>query len=300
MLQFVPESPRWLISKDRHEEALELINILNGGSLEDVQIQYREIADTIAFEKDHNVSVAQALAKKPNLKRLLITVTFSAIVMLPGTNIITFYFGDMLTGAGIDSPATQLQINVILASWTLVIAVISSWYADWLGRRWLCSISLALQTAFLLIFGGLTKLYGNSTDTSGIYGTIAVIFLYNAVYAWGITPLTVLYPPEVLSFEIRGVGMGIYTFTTKSCGLLAAMAIPFGLQAIGWKFYMVNGCFNVLMILFVVTMWVETRGLTLEEVDDLFDKEKRARVAEQVRNEIKIDVVHNETAKAEC
>ncbi|RSL45662.1 hypothetical protein CEP54_014186 [Fusarium duplospermum] len=118
--------------------------------------------------------------------------------------------------------------------------------------------------------------------------------------AWGITPLTVLYPPEVLSFEIRGIGMGIYTFTTKSCGLLAAMAIPFGLQAIGWKFYMGNGCFNVLMTLFVVTMWVETRGLTLEEVDDLFDKEKRARVAEQVRNEIKIDVVHSETAKTEC
>lgn len=253
-------------------------------------VQYHEIADTIAFEKEHNLSMVQALSKKSNRKRLLLTTTFSAIVMLPGTNIITFYFGDMLQGAGIRDPTTQLQINVILASWSLVIAVVSSWYADWLGRRWLCSASLALQIAFIFIFGGLTKVYGNSTDTSGIYSTIAVIFLYNAAYNWGITPLTVLYPPEVLSFEIRSVGMGFYTFTTKCCGLLVAMAVPFGLEAIGWKFYMVNGCFDVLMLLFVFSTWVETRGLSLEEVDSLFDKEKRAIVAEQVKEETKIQL----------
>ncbi|KAH7140417.1 general substrate transporter [Dactylonectria estremocensis] len=300
MLQFVPESPRWLIGQDRHEEALEILSVLNGGELEEVQVQYREIADTIAFEKDHTVSVFHAVSKKSNRKRLLLTSTFSAIVMLPGTNIITFYFGDMLLGAGIKNPDTQLQINVILASWTLVVAVVSSWYADWLGRKWLCSASLALQTTLLLLFGGLTKLYGESSNTSGIYGTIAIIFLYNAAYGWGITPLTVLYPPEVLSFDIRGIGMGIYTFTTKCCGLLAAMAVPFGLQAIGWKFYMVNGCFNVLMMIFVLVFWVETRGLTLEEVDDLFDKGKRARVVEHAKDGREVEIVYNEEAKGAC
>jgi hypothetical protein len=125
--------------------------------------------------------------------------------------------------------------------------------------------------------------------------------LYNAAYIWGITPLTVLYPPEVLPFESRGIGMGIYTFTTKCCGLLVTMAVPFDLQAIGWKVYMVNGCFDVLMVIFVVSVWVETRGLTLEEVDDLFDKEKREKVAEQVRGETKVDITHHEIAeKSEC
>jgi hypothetical protein len=141
-------------------------------------------------------------------------------------------------------------------------------------------------------------LYGESSNSSGIYATIAVIFLYNGVYNWGITPLTVLYPPEVLSFEIRGIGMGIYTFTLKTCGLLVAMAVPFGLQAIGWKFYMVNGCFDVLMVIFVLLVWVETRGLTLKEVDNLFDKAKREIVAEEVREETNVDII--EVKKAEC
>ena len=44
------------------------------------------------------------------------------------------------------------------------------------------------------------------------------------------------------------------------------MAVPFGLEAIGYQFYIVNACADVLMVAGVVRFWVETRGLTLEEV----------------------------------
>lgn len=53
----------------------------------------------------------------------------------------------------------------------------------------------------MYILGGLTALYGKSDNKSGIYATFAFIFLYNATHSYGITPLTVLYPPEVLSLE---------------------------------------------------------------------------------------------------
>lgn len=198
--------------------------------------------------------------------------------MLPGTNIVTFYFGDMLSSAGIKDANTQLQINVILTSFTLVVAIAGAWFADKVGRKKLCAGSLMGGLVSLYILAGLTAKYGESGSKSGIYGTIAMIFIYNATYAWGITPLTVLYPPEVLSFDIRAYGMALYTLVTKLCGLFVAMVIPFGMEAIGWKVYIVNASVDVLMVVFVLLVWVETRGLTLEEVDKRFDGFKHSDV----------------------
>lgn len=296
VLIFVPESPRWLVGKDRHEEALEVLAVVNaGGDKNDplVLLQYREITDTIAWEKTEGrqLSFREAYTNPANRKRLIIAVSFSAMVMLPGTNIITYYFGTMLEQAGITSATTQLEINIILTSWTLIISVIASFFADHVGRKLLCSLSLIGQIISFYLVGGLTAAYGTSAKTSGIYTTIAGIFLYNGAYAFGITPLTVLYPPEVLSYRIRGTGMGLYTMTTKLCGLFVTMVFPFALDAIGWKTYIINASFDILMVAFVVWYWVETRGLTLEEVDIRFDGEKHSSVPDLE------DLVHGNVEK---
>lgn len=195
VLLFVPESPRWLIANDRHEEALELLAVVNScGDTSDplVLLQYREIADTIAWEKTEGqqLSFREAYRNPVNRKRLVIAISFSAMVMLPGTNIITYYFGTMLGQAGITDATTQLEINIILTAWSLVIAVVASFYADRVGRKMLCCLSLTGGIIAFYLVGGLTAAYGSSSNRSGIYGTIACIFLYNGSYSAGITPVS--------------------------------------------------------------------------------------------------------------
>ncbi|EFX01519.1 hexose transporter [Grosmannia clavigera kw1407] len=277
VLPFMPESPRWLLYKDRHEEAIESIAAVQGNGNRDdpiVLLTYQEIVETLKQEAEaHQKTNFQQLVKsKQSMRRLMLVLSVAIISMASGNNIVTFYLGKMLDNAGITNSTTQLEINIILNCWCLVVACCGTLLVDKVGRRPLAIWSSVAMTAFLFIMGGLTKLYGDSTNTSGIYGTVAMMFLFMGAYSFGWTPLSQLYPPEVLNYSVRSVGMGAYTFLANGIGLMVAMAFPYALDAIGWKTYMINGCWDVLQLVFVIIFWVETQGKTLEEIDEIFDE----------------------------
>lgn len=108
-------------------------------------------------------------------------------------------------------------------AWCLVIALIGTCFLDKIGRKGMALISTTLLTIFLFLFGGLNKLYGDSTDTSGIYASVAVMFLFQGSYSFGWTPLSVLYPPEVLHYSMRSNGMSLYCFVCNAVGLFVTM-----------------------------------------------------------------------------
>lgn len=122
------------------------------------------------------------------------------------------------------------------------------------------------------------KVYGTSTNKSGVYGTVAAIFLFQGAYSFGWTPLLYLYPPEVLNFPIRANGMGLFTFVLNGVALLIVFSFPFAQEAMGWKIYMMNGAWDVLEVGLIWKYWVETRGKTLEEIDEMFEGIKHSDV----------------------
>ncbi|KAK7413250.1 hypothetical protein QQX98_007838 [Neonectria punicea] len=282
LIPFLPESPRWLIYNDREEEALDIIARLNGTTRDDagVQVQYREIIDTLAYEKSDGKSLGfrEIVRDAPNRKRLYLALSTAPLTMLTGSNVITYYYGTMLEQAGITSSKTQMEINFVLSGWQFVIAVCGSLLAEKIGRRMLCLISLGTCTIMFYLVGVMTAVFGDSTNESGIYGTVAVVFLFLGAYSFGLTPLTNMYPPEVLSYNIRATGMGMFTLTAKTCGVFVTMVFPYMFEALGWKTYMVNASWNVLFFIGVYFFWVETKGKTLEEIDILFDGIKHSSV----------------------
>lgn len=182
----------------------------------------------------------------------------------------------MLSQAGVTKPNTQLQINVILSCWQLICAVAGSCLAERLGRRFLALVSLGTCSAFFYLLAGLTAKFGAANDKSDTYGTISVIFLFLGAYSFGITPLTAMYAPEILSYNIRATGLALQGIAIKSCGVLVTMAFPYMMEDIGWKTYIVNASWNVLFWLYIFFQWVETKDKTLEEIDILFDGQKHS------------------------
>ncbi|KAJ7433041.1 MFS sugar transporter-like protein [Mycena galericulata] len=303
ILPFIPESPRWKVYQGCPEEALKIVALTHAnGDMNDpvVLTQYKEIIDTIDYEKNvaKPLSVAQMFKTPSARKRIILCTSVAVFSTVAGNVIVSYYLGSMLDNAGITNTTTQLQINIILNAFSLLCALAGTYYVDHIGRKATATISITSLTICLFLVGALTKIYGNSTNNSGIYATVAMIFLFQGAYSFGWTPLLYVYPPEVLNYAIRANGMGVLQFALNGTALMAVFAFPFALQNIGWKTYMINAAWDALEVPFVLWYWVETQGKTLEEIDELLDGVKHS-TAPDLEKVIRGEVEENYVEKGD-
>ena len=122
-------------------------------------------------------------------------------------------------------------------------------------------------------FGGISFIWvaaiaavavnSNTHTISSSHAFVAMIFLFNAVFAFGITPLQALFPVEVLSFEMRAKGMAFSNLAVNIGGLLNQFAWPVALANITWKTFIVFTVQDAAQAAIIWWMIPETKGRTV-------------------------------------
>ncbi|KAL6882279.1 general substrate transporter [Trichoderma longibrachiatum] len=286
VLPFIPESPRWLVSRERYEDArLSVAQTNSNGDVADpvVVAVYKEIIDTLDWEKKHDMTMSPLeIIKTPTArKRTLIGASVGPFSCIAGNVIASYYLGSELDTAGITDTNDQLKANVVLNVWCLFCAFAGTHLAAIWGRKPTALFSQSLLIVCLFIIGGLSKMHADDPDGASqslIYGDVAVMFIFQGIYSIAWTPLLYLYPPEVMNYPIRANGLALSGFSLNGLALLLTFVMPIALKNIGWKTYIINGSWDIITLVLIAVFWVETKGRTLEEIDAIFEGEKHSSV----------------------
>jgi sugar porter (SP) family MFS transporter len=272
---FLPESPRWLISKGREDEAtLILAKYHTGGDVSHplVSFERAEIMNAISLEKAAQKSSWASLYQTPgNRKRMALTLSIGFFSQWNGASVVSYYLTLILDTVGVTDPDTQTLINGLLQLFNFAAAIAASFLVDRLGRRALFNWSSLGMLASFIVVTACSAVFANTGNGSTGIAVIAFIFIFFFHYDIAYTPLVISYPTEILPFNIRSKGLSIELAVIYISLVVLSFVNPIALEAASWRYYIM---FLVILAISCVAAWFtfpETRGHSLEEIAEIFD-----------------------------
>ncbi|AQZ16939.1 hypothetical protein BZL39_K05380 [Zygosaccharomyces parabailii] len=276
---FVPESPRFLLSKNKAEKARSvLIQYHAGGNMKQygdfVNQEYSQIVVALKKEQETaNFSWMAFFQSKKNFHRFAICAFMGFMQYNVGLFAITYYMNPVLKVTGYTSDREQLLILAILVTFNFVIAYGPPFIITKFQRRRVFLCSLIALFASYLVFVVLSGINAEGGFKKGYSkGILALIFIFYFLYDVSFLGMLTVYIMDILSFALRSRGIMVYIISGQIWVIFNSFITPVAMDSISWRFYIVYCCTIVFCFAFVFFLFPETKGLNLEQTDTLFEK----------------------------
>lgn len=172
---------------------------------------------------------------------------------------------------GVDGDMQQLGIQLGTTAVYFVFTGVGAVIIDRFRRRTMIFTGLAT----MILFQTATTITSWQYDINGTKAaaglTILWIYLYQTFSATFVATMHNLYPIEVLSLPLRAKGMGIYGAVQGLSGAANSYGISVGINKLGYKVWVVYIAYNTIQLVLSYFVFPETSGLSLEEIDAIFE-----------------------------
>ncbi|WP_022883207.1 sugar porter family MFS transporter [Gryllotalpicola ginsengisoli] len=262
----MPESPRWLVEKGRTDEALAVLSTLR--SKERAEAELQDI-NRIAQEETrvHHLSFMSIVTNKWLLRILLIGIGLGMAQQLTGINSIMYYGQTVLISAGFSASAALIA-NVAPGIIAVIGAIIALRMMDRFSRRKTFIIGFFLTTVCHLLIGvGSLALPEGNPVRPWLLLLLVVVFVGSVQTFLNVAVWVTL--SEIFPLKMRAFGMGASVFILWLTNAFLGLYFPTLIASIG-----ISGSFfafavvNALALLFVWRAVPETRGRTLEQLEE--------------------------------
>ncbi|KAK9453365.1 general substrate transporter [Dipodascopsis uninucleata] len=277
-LSFLPESPRWYIKRDRMEDARKALAYIRHRSIDDpvLEEELLEIKVNLDFEMSIGRSSILDCFKTENrqLHRIVMGTVVMAFQQLAGVNFIKYFGTDYFQSAGVkDSFVISMATNSVSVGMTMP----SMYLVEKMGRRNLLMAGAfgCFLTQYVIAIVGIVS---SSTVSQKVLVAFSCLFMASDSISWGPTPWVLV--GEAFPLRTRAKSVAISAASNYLFNFAISYATPYMVDEdqgnLGSKVFFVWGSCCLFAVFFVYAWVFETKGLKLEQIDELYSSVKYA------------------------